>query len=393
MPVSTNKGNAKGKIAAVCARLRQDILAGHLEPGSPFPSPDSLSRQHGVARATVSVALGRLVEQGYAIRVPRRGTFVPEQLPSSHEILDFVRLQSPVDRRNMGWVLKWIERFSHVAEAGGWTPRWHHLTDEQAANLEEFADGLISSKGVVTFYLMPWELPWMLAQRGVPVVSVHKTRGGIGLKPECYPQVSYDRQELARIATEHLARLGYTRIGYIGSASDSQNRLAGFLDVARKYKLTIHSDWLFEFDWSVKDLNGLHTQVRRSLKAENCPEALCCETRDVALAARSVASDLGLRIPEDLALIACDIGDQEMPGDIGITTVSVSMAETCGKALEVLGDLRAQPKSEYLRLWEPAMMPLHLEVKDSCGAKIKGLCKESTEVRDAQDRLPGVLDA
>ena len=372
-PVSTERQAANHRMAQLWAQLREDILSGQILPGARLPTQRQLSSKYGVAPATASVAMTRLAHEGLVVRTPGRGSFVADQLPAQHQILDFVRLQSPVDKRKTGWVLDWVEGLSRAANQHGWTGRWHHLTDNETAKLGELVEKLSSSKGVITFYLIPVEFPWLLYQRRVPVVTIHATRGGRGLRPQCYPQISYDREQSARMAMEHLISVGYSRIGYVGGASGSQERIAGFVDVARRHKMTIQAEWLVQFDWSIKDLNRLQGQVRRFFKAQNCPEAFCCESRDVALAVRSVAGDLGLKIPEDLALVACDCGDPEIPGDIGITTVAVSISETCQEAINALEQVRAERNTDHSRLWEPVMMPLHLHVKDSCGAKLRGV--------------------
>lgn len=60
--------------------LRERIAA--LRPGDPLPSDAELSAQFGVSRMTARNAMQQLVEEGLAIRIPGRGTFVAE--PPAH---------------------------------------------------------------------------------------------------------------------------------------------------------------------------------------------------------------------------------------------------------------------------------------------------------------------
>ena len=295
-----------------------------------------------------------------------------DELPVRHKILDFVRLRGPAGTKDRGWELTGIEEFSHFAEGHGWTPLWHHVFDRGPGETEKVVEKLSHSNGVIIFYLAPPELPWMLYLYKVPVLTVFSTRGGLGEKPQCYPQLSYDRQQSATMAVEHLLSLGYRRIGYIGETSHSQARMAGFVDVIRRHNLPIQAEWILQFDYPVRDLNRVHLQVRRALKKEKCPDAYCCSTKDVARAAWAVAEDLGLKVPQDLALIACDEGEPDVPGHPGITTVAYSIEETFAKALELMSSLRDTNGSDKSVLWEPIMMPLHLTVRESCGAKLRG---------------------
>ncbi|MER3417624.1 MAG: GntR family transcriptional regulator [Chloroflexota bacterium] len=53
-----------------------------LRPGDPLPSDAALSAEFGVSRMTARNAMQQLVEEGLAVRIPGRGTFVAE--PPAH---------------------------------------------------------------------------------------------------------------------------------------------------------------------------------------------------------------------------------------------------------------------------------------------------------------------
>ncbi len=56
--------------------LLDQILSGHLPPGSQLPTEGEYARQFGVSLAPIRQALGELAQQGYIERRTRRGTFV-----------------------------------------------------------------------------------------------------------------------------------------------------------------------------------------------------------------------------------------------------------------------------------------------------------------------------
>ena len=351
--------------------LRAQILQGLIKPGSVMLTQRQLSERYRVSEPTAWTAMSRLANEGLVSRTRGRGSFVTEQLPVEHRTLDFVRLGGPAGTKERASALAWVEELSHVSEQRGWRPYWRHIAEDQVKNVESLAEQFAESSGVIIYNAVDAELPRLIAGRGVPVVAAFLYPGGLGEKPACYQQITYDRRETARLAAEHLVSIGYRRIGLVGLLH-SPLRTTGFLDVVRSHKLPIHAEWLLEMERSGGNGDELELQVTRVLKASNRPEAFCCATEHLAYAVESLATDLGLKIPEDLAIIACDGGMADVQGTVSITTVGVSRKECCRKAVELIEQDRAEPRSRKGALWEPVMMPLHLTIAESCGAKLKG---------------------
>src|SRR3954463_9964821 len=85
-PVST--------VDRVADELRRALFDGELEPGTPLREV-ALAESLGVARSTVREALGVLVADGLADRVPNKGTAVHE--PSAEEIRDVCRARAVLE--------------------------------------------------------------------------------------------------------------------------------------------------------------------------------------------------------------------------------------------------------------------------------------------------------
>ena len=369
---------SQGKIGRTCERLRQDILRGLFQPGSMLPTQREIGKRYGVAQATASAAVGRLVHEGLAVTVHGRGSFVAEDLPVEHQIIDLVRMRA-VDSLlgRSAWLLAWIEEFTQCSEQCGWTPRWHHILEDDAKDTEQLGTKFSKSKGVITFGTVPIELPWLLHGRGIPVVTVVARRGGLGEGPMPYPQISFDRRESAVIATEHLVSLGYRRIGFVGLI-DAPLRKTGFMDVLQRHELSVEGNWVLSLERDVFCPGDVSDRLcrelcRQILKAKSGPEAICCSTQRMAHTLESEAMAMGLRVPDDLAIIACDETEPDIPHEVGISTVAVSRKQCCQKALELVEQVGAREELENLLLLEPIMMPLHLTIRDSCGARLKGV--------------------
>ena len=63
--------------------IRQAVLDGVLRPGDHLPAIRSLAQHLGVARATVDLAYSTLIDEGYVVAAPGRGSFVSTKLPSA----------------------------------------------------------------------------------------------------------------------------------------------------------------------------------------------------------------------------------------------------------------------------------------------------------------------
>ena len=58
--------------------LLEEILCGHIPAGGKLPGMTQLARTYGVSTITVNQALDKLIEDGYCLRRPKKGTFVTD---------------------------------------------------------------------------------------------------------------------------------------------------------------------------------------------------------------------------------------------------------------------------------------------------------------------------
>ena len=75
-------------------RLREDILAGRLEPGTEL-SEVALARDFGTSRGPLREALGRLASEGLVTITPRRGAVVTQL--SRQEFIDAYQVREALE--------------------------------------------------------------------------------------------------------------------------------------------------------------------------------------------------------------------------------------------------------------------------------------------------------
>jgi DNA-binding GntR family transcriptional regulator len=121
MTFATLRVEHETTVDRVLSELRRALFDGELQPGTPLREI-ALAESLGVSRSTVREALGMLVGEGLAVRVPNRGTAVRTTDP--HAIHD-------------------VSRARAVLEVAG-IQRWHEATEEQRdavrSALAEFAE-------------------------------------------------------------------------------------------------------------------------------------------------------------------------------------------------------------------------------------------------------------
>lgn len=168
---------------------------------------------------------------------------------------------------------------------------------------------------------MKLNVPLILSGRSIPMHGV-----------DC---VGCDNVQGARLATQALIGRGRTRIGYIGgikSLTSEQERHEGFLSALSDAGLAPAA-----LEWADFSFEGGHAAALRCLNRPARPDALFCCNDIMAIGALNAARHaLGLRIPEDLAVIGFD--DIAMAGwpCFSLTTIRNSINDTVTTIMELL---------------------------------------------------------
>lgn len=89
-PVPVTPLRPVSAVDALAAALRDRVLSGEIEPGTPLPEQE-LAAAYGVARPTVREALAVLAHEGLVRRERNRSAYVPDVTPADLADLMFVR--------------------------------------------------------------------------------------------------------------------------------------------------------------------------------------------------------------------------------------------------------------------------------------------------------------
>jgi GntR family transcriptional regulator, arabinose operon transcriptional repressor len=352
------------KADQLCAQIRRDILEGRLKQGSPLPTQTELGRKYGVAATTASMAMSRLAHEGLVIRIPGRGSFVSQEMPQSARSIHFIRSVGSPDRPPNSTDLKMTDIFANLVQKRGYVGVWHHLPKTLLNQPDAVIDRFHGARRAVLKHC-PDVFAEALAREGVSVVTLFSGTQ----RPATYPQLDMDRAACSQRAIDYLVSLGHRRIAYV-SRGDKPEWMRGFIRGAVSHGLPTPVTWIVEG----KDyyLNDSAERVRAMLRSEPRPEAFVCPTVHEAALLESLVLGVGLRIPEDIAIVAADSGPEAETATIPVTTVGVDLEDVCQQAIDLV-ELPARWFRSDETLQSPTILPTNLYVRQSCGARLRGL--------------------
>jgi DNA-binding LacI/PurR family transcriptional regulator len=198
----------------------------------------------------------------------------------------------------------------------------------------------------------------LLTERGFPHVLFF-TRSH---RADAY-WVDCDNEAGARLAVEHLIRLGHRRIAHLtGSpqACSARDRLKGYHQTMADHGLSVREEWIIPAPHGGADLTPLAELLRRP----DQPTALFAWSDEVAIHALSLCNELGIKVPDDLALVGYDSTPICEYTNPPLTSVRQPIYQMAADALEMLVKLirgeRVEPRT---RLYTPT-----LDIRASCGA-------------------------
>ena len=355
------------KAEQVYSAVRQDIVGGKMRPGSALPTQRELRERFGVADHTVSVAMGRLVQEGLVTRVRRRGSFVRKDVPPVVRVMDFVRIRRNVGLPERPSDLVWIEDFNETSRTEGYTARWHHLAESEACDPQIIAQRFADAGGIIAYAAMPDAFFWHATNRNIPLVAVFPG-GNKGTPPPArHPQIVRDEHGAGRMACDHLARLGHRRIGYLGTRA-TPIMLQGFLDAGREHRTEVSLDWLLEISNSPSAPVEVPQVALGLLRGKDRPTAFVCATDHLAVELIRLAQAEGLNVPGDLAVVAGMDSNYATSVPVTISAVSLSRQQVCRKALRLIESMGSDRTRSAQHLYEPTIVPTRLQVRQSCGA-------------------------
>lgn len=221
-----------------------------------------------------------------------------------------------------------------------------------------------------------------LARSGLPMVCVDRRLAKVTVDT-----VVVDNVRGAYEAVEHLIRLGHRRIGFIEGRpelSTSKERLEGYRKALKDYGTEPDPALVRQGDSRQASGRRLTLEL---LESPDPPTALFVGNNLMTLGALEAIHSLGLRIPEDIAIVGYDDMPWALAFNPPLTAVRQPGYEVGRRAMELLLQRIREPKrSTTLVLLQPELI-----VRESCGAGLKARrrCRARKAASPARDRSSG----
>ncbi|MFE4075294.1 LacI family DNA-binding transcriptional regulator [Peribacillus sp. YIM B13477] len=145
-----------------------------------------------------------------------------------------------------------------------------------------------------------------------------------------------DNNKGARLAVQHLIKLGHKKIAKISGPSKylaTYERTVGYKEEMMENGYEIDEGLIFNSEFSY---DKIYSFTKKLLKKKDRPTAIIAASDQMALAVLDAASSLNLKIPTDLSVVGFDNIRLSANEFIGLTTISQQMDQMSLTALEKL---------------------------------------------------------
>ena len=314
-----------------------------------------VAERAGVSMATVSYVLtgasneGARYSEETAVRVREAAAtlqYHPNRMARSVRTGRTGVIQLVLHMLGDPWTLSLAEAFTERTPTLGWTTLIALDSDFAAALARsEFDAAFVAAVGVSES--AGWRDTLGTLARKVAVYSPD-------LEPDGFDVIRFDDRIASRIAVKHLLER-HRHIGCLALATGPEepggtDRRKTFITSLRDVGLGVAEGQIVEYE---RDLLDPYRAARALLDREDRPEAIFAEADFAAFAAVHTARELGLRVPEDVAVIG--IGDSGQAKQAGISSVgAVDMRNQIIDFVLARAEAPAMPTDRILQL-EPTL--------------------------------------
>jgi LacI family transcriptional regulator len=176
--------------------------------------------------------------------------------------------------------------------------------------------------------------------RHTPIVSVDRTFEGSEV-----PFAGVNNQHGAYLGAKHLIERGHRQIGIIAGfprLSTMRERLAGFRQALEEHHLPLPEAWIVS-----SPLKAGREATYQILSLPERPTALFINNNQLSVGVLRAVKELGLRCPEDIALVGFDDHPWAVVSDPPLTVVRQPTRELGQSAARMLFDLiQGQPPAK-----------------------------------------------
>ncbi len=354
----------------ITTHIKSQIQSNQLKSGEKIRSHQELAHYYKVSLITVKKALSELINEGFLFSRVGKGTYISDD--ASRRRFD--------DHINLGLVLRDLNSpfFSQILE------KIEEETSRSGYNLLVATSGNDPSREDehINRYVELGVQGLIIAStsnRSHPSPTIHS------LHENNFPYVviSYiqdldtnivntDHEMGAFMATEHLARQGYKKIGYINSEAGyelGEVRKAGFLRALQQYDQLFDEKFHFRLRKRSKwfEYESGYEIGKQVIEMNHQPDAMFIYSDLAALGFEKAVMESGLNVPDDIAIVGFDNIKRGVVAAVPLTTIAQPVQEISHHAIGIIiHNIRGQATKNRIIL-KPKLI-----IRTSCGAGSPG---------------------
>lgn len=313
--------------APLVSRLKSDILTGRFPPGRLVGTEIALAAEAGISRSSVRLAIENLIEEGLVERRAGKGIFACKAQSGTR----IVELAVP----DLGHL--WAQVAHGAQDAGtqhGVRLQIYSANRDFDADIKAVlalpgngVDGAII--GAMHSMRMN-EALFELSRQRFPFVLADQQLNDIDI-----PSVVFDNHQAGYLATQKLLELGHRRIGFVGYRIQMPpgNRADGYRDAVADAGLPFDRSLELLVPWDSPHGNrptATQDAIESLLERPDRPTAIVFHTEHLAMIAYPIFKRQGVRIPDDISVVAIctdDIADVVAPSLATVTLPSRDMGQ------------------------------------------------------------------
>lgn len=201
------------------------------------------------------------------------------------------------------------------------------------------------------------------ARNNIPLVLARKYDHAPASYPHCYTDFTVGSFRM----TQHLLSQGHRKIALLVEKVSFQFVASFYGGWKRAY---FENNLPFDENWIVHTPNtveGGYEAARTLLRSADAPDAFFCASNEMAFGALRAARDLGISVPDQLAIAGFTDSPVAMLSEPELTTISQPIEQLGAVAARMLLDLIESPPDAALQPKEIVLQP-QLCIRKSCGS-------------------------
>jgi len=305
-----NPSSIPSSISRLAGLIEMDLGKRGLRPGDAYMTASEAARLHGVSTMTASRAMALLADRSVLVRRRKLGTLVgPKAVRRDAPALKFLHLLVYQDYlRTEGLLADGVVNGLHAQLPGtdiqfNFMPAQDSLAYVRELTEQSNARGTIEGMILIRCSL---DIHRYIEESGLPAVVY-----GNAFPDSSLPWVDRDQAAVGRKAAEHLIQRGHNKIVMLMRAVwrlGDNRTFNGVLAAAGNAGLGAGNVQVRSVP---EDNSVIDAVVRELLAGIDRPSGFICRSRVLADAVRRIATELGLKSPQDYSIVLCDYYPQK----------------------------------------------------------------------------------